>query len=366
MPTQTDRPPTPAARPPAWAGQCGRLTASQLMSRDVVTVPLDTSIPEAYELLQATGVHHLPVVTPDGRCHAILDAEMLAEAWPPSPAEEHRRRVRDLVPAHPGQSVLAEAKLPAVADLMRATGADAVGVVDRAGRILGLVTSRDLVAALAGPAAIPHQRQGLARPALAVGVMGSASGAIEDGLLARAEAIGRAIAGAGCTLITGACPGLPQAAVEGAKALGGFVVGISPALSETEHIRRFDSPVEGYDILVYTGSGLMGREVINIRSSDMVVILGGHSGTLGEFAIAYDEGRLIGVLAGTGGVAEMIPGLVERIDKETGAKVIYNHDPWALIDELITYYRSTHVRHPHIFDGSPGAEAAAARTVAAD
>lgn len=180
--------------------------------------------------------------------------------------------------------------------------------------------------------------------------MGSATPPIADDALAHARELGRAVARAGCTLITGACPGLPYAAVEGAKAEGGLVVGISPALSEHEHVRRFHSPVRGFDLLVYTGSGLMGREVVNIRSSDMVVILGGHSGTLGEFAIAYDEGRLIGVLNGTGGVADLIRDLVVDLSsKSTGAKVLYDDDPQRLITRLVDYYRSEHVRAPHVF-----------------
>src|SRR5437667_448881 len=56
--------------------------------------------------------------------------------------------------------------------------------------------------------------------------------------------------------------------------------------------------VDGFDVLIYTGSGLMGREITDIRTCDIVVIVGGRIGTLGEFAIAYDEGRLIGVLTG--------------------------------------------------------------------
>ncbi len=67
---------------------------------------------------------------------------------------------------------------------------------------------------------------------LVVGVMGSASGLIDPEIAARARAVGRAVAEAGCTLITGACPGLPQEAVRGAAARGGLVIGISPALSE--------------------------------------------------------------------------------------------------------------------------------------
>lgn len=188
--------------------------------------------------------------------------------------------------------------------------------------------------------------QGSARP-LVVGVMGSASGRIDPAVADRARELGRAIADAGCTLVTGACPGLPQEAVIGASRRGGLVLGISPALSEMEHVERYASPTEGFAALIYTGSGLMGREVVNIRSSDIVVIVGGRSGTLGEFAIAYDEGRLIGVLTGTEGVADLVGELVERIGKDTGAKVLFDDDPDRLVSRLVAYYRSVHFEHPH-------------------
>ena len=194
---------------------------------------------------------------------------------------------------------------------------------------------------------IPGPASCRAMRSLVVGVMGSASGRIDPAVAARARAVGRAVAQSGCTLITGACPGLPQEAVLGAAALGGLVIGISPALSEQEHVERYDSPVEGYSALVYTGSGLMGREVVNIRSSDIVVVIAGHSGTLGEFAIAYDEGRLVGVLTGTGGVADMIGELLGRLAKETGAKVLFDDDPERLVDRLIDYYRTVHFQRPH-------------------
>ena len=198
----------------------------------------------------------------------------------------------------------------------------------------------------------------LARPALAVGVMGSASGSMPDDVRMAARRLGRAVAVRGCTLITGACPGLPYAAVEGAKGAGGLVVGISPALGEPDHVRRFHSPVRGFDLIIYTGSGLMGREVVNIRSSDMVVIIGGHSGTLGEFAIAYDEGRLIGVLTGTGGIADLTGQLQQHLSvKQTGAHVIYDADPDVLLDRLLDYFASTHVRRPHVFANGALADA---------
>lgn len=184
---------------------------------------------------------------------------------------------------------------------------------------------------------------------LAIGVMGTADEPIPAEAREKALCLGRAIARSGCALITGGCPGLPYAAVQGAKAEGGLVVGISPGLSRYEHVHKYGSPTEGFDVLIYTGSGLMGREVENIRSSDIVVIVGGRSGTLGEFAIAYDEGKLIGVLTGTGGVADAIQQIVAVCEKPTGAVVLYDDDPERLVERLIAYYRAEHYKRPNCF-----------------
>jgi uncharacterized protein (TIGR00725 family) len=171
---------------------------------------------------------------------------------------------------------------------------------------------------------------------LTVGVMGSADVDVPDAARAVLAELGRAVAERGCVLITGACPGLPQVAVESAKAAGATVIGISPALSRDEHVHRYRSPTAGFDVIIYNGSGLMGREVDTIRSSDIVIIAGGRSGTLGEFSIAYDEGHLIGVLTGTGGIADHLREILDVIAvKETGAQVLSGTDPTALLDRLI-------------------------------
>ena len=145
--------------------------------------------------------------------------------------------------------------------------------------------------------------------------MGSSGGDVSEANLAKAHRLGEAIAARDAVLVTGGCPGLPYAAVRGAKAKGGLVIGISPGLSLDEHRGKYHSPVDGFDVLVYTGSGLMGREITNIRSCDMVVIAGGRTGTLGELAIAYDEGRLIGVLTGTGGITELVETIITASGK---------------------------------------------------
>jgi len=185
---------------------------------------------------------------------------------------------------------------------------------------------------------------------LTVGVMGSADHDQLQQVKDVAYVLGEAIAKRNFVLITGACPGLPYDCARGATNTGGLSIGISPALSLDEHVHKYHSPSDCFDVIIYTGSGLMGREVTNIRSSDMVVILGGRSGTLGEFAIAYDEGKLIGVLNGSGGITEKIPDIVASFDdKDTGAKVIYDADPQQLMARLAEAYTTEHYKHPSCF-----------------
>lgn len=184
---------------------------------------------------------------------------------------------------------------------------------------------------------------------LKIGVMGHAGKDLPEKEKKMAFELGKAIARQDCITITGACPGYPFEAAKGAADQGGLVIGISPGLSLWEHVNKYHSPTEHHDVLIFTGSGLMGREVVNIRSSDMVVIIGGKSGTLGEFAIAYDEGKLIGILMGTGGITTEIRHLVRVIHKDTGAKVLYDRNPRRLIHRLWQYYHREHHKHPSCF-----------------
>lgn len=179
-----------------------------------------------------------------------------------------------------------------------------------------------------------------------IGVMGAAGGELSAQLADMARALGEAIAVSGCCLLTGACPGLPHEAVVGAKRAGGHVIGISPAVNLREHVEVFSSPFREYDVMIYTGLGLMGRELINIHSSDIVVVVGGRSGTLGEFAIAYENGKLIGVLQNSGGITTALPTLEQNLGKNTGAEVLYRDDPKVLIADLLHRYGAPSYRCP--------------------
>lgn len=177
-----------------------------------------------------------------------------------------------------------------------------------------------------------------------VGVMGGAASNLSPEVLSKitplADQLGKAIATRHYTLITGETSGIPGLVAEYTSTHGGLTVGISGAHSQQEHKDLYGVPAQDSDVVIYTGFGLKGRNVINVRSSDIVIIFSGSIGTLNEFTIAYDEGKVIGVLEGTGGVADMVQGIVDTLAKKTGAIVIYDQHPEALLDKCISAFES--------------------------
>ncbi len=170
---------------------------------------------------------------------------------------------------------------------------------------------------------------------LKIGVMGSASGPqIENkDSKEKARMLGNEIARRGYIFINGACPGLPNDALLGAKEFNGFTIGVSPAFSEYEHVNEYLSP-HGHDMIIYTGMGFMERDIINIRSSDAVIIVGGGIGSLNEFTIAYDEGRPIGILTNTGGISNSIQHIVDLCEREMPLNLVMDDDPARLMDKI--------------------------------
>ena len=91
--------------------------------------------------------------------------------------------------------------------------------------------------------------------------------------------------------------------------------------------------LDGGDLL---GLWVQGRNVIAVRSADIVILISGGIGTLNEFTIAYDEGKVIGLLQGTGGAADFAQTLLDTLPvRPTGAVVIADPDPEPLIDRCI-------------------------------
>jgi len=170
-----------------------------------------------------------------------------------------------------------------------------------------------------------------------IGVMGGSSSELggpeaAQTLIEKAEALGRAIAKRDIILFTGATTGIVYVVCKTAHDEGAFHIGISPATNLEEHTEKYKLPVDACDALVYTGFGLKGRNVVLVRSCDIVLLISGAMGTLNEFTIAHDEGKTIGCLTGTGGVADETGALVKKFGKRTGARVFTNDDPNKLLD----------------------------------
>ena len=174
-----------------------------------------------------------------------------------------------------------------------------------------------------------------------IGVMGSAapeSSRLETGstLVAKAERLARVIAEKDVVLLTGATTGIVYVVGKTAHDAGCFHIGISPGINETEHVEQYKLPLDACDALVFTGFGLKGRNVVLVRSCDIVLFVAGAMGSLNEFTIAHDEGKIIGCLKGTGGVADESEYLLQKFGKRaTAARVFQNEDPEKLLDECI-------------------------------
>jgi uncharacterized protein (TIGR00725 family) len=167
-----------------------------------------------------------------------------------------------------------------------------------------------------------------------VGVMGSAEEASAT-LHEKAMALGRAIAGREVILLTGATTGLVHEVGKAAHDAGAFHIGISPADDEREHVEQYGFPTDACNAIIHTGFGLKGRNVVLVRSCDIVLIVAGSIGSLNEFTIAYDEGKVIGCLTGTGGVADEIEKFAETFQKQAKARIVYDDDPVRLLDECM-------------------------------
>jgi uncharacterized protein (TIGR00725 family) len=180
---------------------------------------------------------------------------------------------------------------------------------------------------------------------LKVGVMGSASEKgqpkFAETLTEKALALAQAIARRDVILFTGATTGIVYLVGKTAHDAGSFHVGISPAANQQEHQSIYKLPLDACSTIVFTGSGLKGRNVVLVRSCDIVLFIAGAMGSLNEFTIAHDEGKIIGCVTGSGGVADEVDYLLEKFGKSTRAQVLKNDDPEELLRSCVESLEKT-------------------------
>ena len=162
------------------------------------------------------------------------------------------------------------------------------------------------------------------------------------GALDKAKELGREIARQGAVLITGATTGFPLWAAMGVKEVGGVSIGFSPAASEREHVEVYKLPIDYMDLIIYTGFGYPGRDLLLTRSSDAVVFGCGRIGTIHEFTIAFEDDKPMGIFQGPW---EMSGELQEIIEKghRPNAKIITDPDPKKIVSGVIELVRKNKV-----------------------
>lgn len=125
-----------------------------------------------------------------------------------------------------------------------------------------------------------------------------------DSLLA-AERVGELLGRMGCVVITGGGKGIMAAASRGARRGGGLSVGILPG-------NDMSWGNDDLDVVIPSGIGYA-RNLTNVLAADLVVAIGGGSGTLNEMAFGWMHNKPMVALAGFGGWADRLAG--ERIDE---------------------------------------------------
>lgn len=173
-----------------------------------------------------------------------------------------------------------------------------------------------------------------------IGIFGSSAGDLET-IIPKAHKLGQVLSKQDVILITGACAGLPYEVVSTAHKNGTKIWGYSQAIDLESQQQAVQHDPAIYDKLfyipkdyVFASNNLITRKYRNVSSTancDAGIIISGRWGTLNEFTNLYDMGKIIGVLTGTGGVADELEELNKKIIKPGKAKIIFKDDP----DELV-------------------------------
>lgn len=178
-----------------------------------------------------------------------------------------------------------------------------------------------------------------------IGVFGSGDGADVNKIKAKATQVGAELANSNCIVITGGCAGLPYAATVAARKLGGEVWGYSHLMNFPQQKKFYPGEDQNiYSKLIFVPKAKIFknietarkyRNVISTSNCDAGIIVSGRWGTMHEFCSLHDQGKVIGVLTGTAGIADELPGLMKKIYKPSKAKVIFDYSPKRLVAKVL-------------------------------
>lgn len=129
--------------------------AADVMTSDLIIARASTVATRAWQAIVAAGVHHLPVMIGE-RCVGLLTEDELARACTRQRVFDQDQRLSELL-TEPPPTVRPDHSLSEIAATMHAFHCEAVIVLDPSDHLIGLISCRDLIGAIAGvPAALPR------------------------------------------------------------------------------------------------------------------------------------------------------------------------------------------------------------------
>lgn len=180
-----------------------------------------------------------------------------------------------------------------------------------------------------------------------IAIFGSAVNDNLDKIKEKIKDLGEALADKNVILITGACTGIPyQVALTAFKKSKTEIWGFSPCINYGNQVKstpQDDNSI--YSKLIYVSKSYefadnievsrKYRNVTTTASCDAGIIISGRWGTMNEFTNLHDMGKVVGILTDTGGIADLIKDLYQKISKPTKAVLIFNSSPQKLVNLVL-------------------------------
>lgn len=178
-----------------------------------------------------------------------------------------------------------------------------------------------------------------------IGIYGSA---VNEGreVEEKAIALGKELSKHNIVIITGAGHGMPYIVAKEAAAHDVEIWGFPPVIGEDE----LETYAHGDSIAFYKhtffipldvpfaktiGASRLYRNLTSTFAVDAGIVISGRWGSMNEFTNLYGMEKVIGVYTNTGGIADQLEGLMKKINKPSGAKIIFSDTPKELLEKVM-------------------------------
>ncbi len=136
--------------------------------------------------------------------------------------------------------------------------------------------------------------------------------------------IGQALASLGVILATPVSHGFPLWGALGAYEVGGVTIGFSPASNPFEHEHYFRLPKDHHSTIVYTGFGILGRDLVLVRSVDFAIVVLGDASLAHELALLSELQKITLVFIPSSVESHIPDDLGEFVEVYTNEETLVN------------------------------------------